>query len=120
MSNHTNIEKYKALKSYCVARGYEYMMIAPDYNYMTFDELSNLQVPLSISLRVLSYLRNLLGKDGEKLLEPSDVPTLYQEFTDICDTRKEFELYLHALVIQKGWFNKYTDGFMVYEKPQKS
>lgn len=119
MSYHKNIEKYNSLKNFCVARGYEYMMIAPDYNYMTFDELSKLRVPISISSQIEAYLRNLLGQDGERLLEPSDVPILYEDFENVYD-KKEFELYLHAFVIQKGWYNKYSNGFMVFEKPQKT
>lgn len=86
---------------------------------MAFDELPKLHVPISISSRISMYLRNLLGQEGEKLLEPSDVPILYKEFTDIYDTQEKFELYLHALVIQKGWYNKYTNGFMVYEKLER-
>lgn len=117
MSYHTNIEKYRGLKAYCEARGYEYMMIAPDHNYMTFDELANLKIPADLSRRVMSYVSDLIGEEGEILLEQVDVPVLYQDFYNKFSTQAEFELYLHALVIQKGWYNKFKNGFMVYEKP---
>lgn len=117
MSNHSNIEKYKGLKAYCESHGYEYMMIAPDHNYMTFDELATLKVPAKLSSRIMSYLSDLIGEEGEILLENSDVQVLYEEFENQFSSKKEFELYLHAFVIQKGWYNKYQNGFMVYEKP---
>lgn len=117
MSYHKNIEKYKGLKAYCEARGYEYMMVAPDHDYMTFDELAKLKIPAKLSNRIMSYLRNLLGEEGEVLLENSDVQVLYEEFENQFSSKKEFELYLHAFVIQKGWYNKYQNNFMVYEKP---
>ena len=118
MSNHSNIEKYRGLKAYCETRGYEYMMIDPDYNYMTFDELSNLKVPTKLSNRIMSYLRDLIGEEESFLLENSDVQILYEEFENQFSSKKEFELYLHAFVIQKGWYNKSRKyGFLVYEKP---
>lgn len=118
MSYHINMEKYTALQEYCEQNGYEYMMVDPDHNYMTFEELQKTKVPSVITARVMSYLRNVIGKEGQCLLEKEDIPVLYEDFAE--DYKKgEFELYLHALIIQKGWYNKFKHGFMVFETPQQ-
>lgn len=118
MSYHKNMEKYEALREYCEARGYEYMMVDPAHDYMTYDEMLKLRIPKAIENRIDAYLTNLYGEDGECLLEKNDINVLYEEFSD--DYKKgEFELFLHALVIQRGWYNKFTNGFMVYETPQR-
>lgn len=119
MSYHKNLEKYIALKNYCKRHGYEYMMIAPDYDYMTFEDLKSLSIPTALSDRIKGYLVDLMGEDGALLLEPDDVPLLYKDLNETFSTREEFEVYLHALVIQKGWYNKFSNGFMVYETPQR-
>ena len=116
MSNHRNIEKYEALTDYCTEHGYEYMMVDPDHDYMTFDDMQKLHVPSDIVQRVDDYLVNLIGSKGECLLEKDDIPILYEDFSDEYK-KGDFELYLHALVIQKGWYNRFTHGFMVYEEP---
>ncbi len=116
MSNHRNIEKYEALTDYCTEHGYEYMMVDPDHDYMTFDDMQKLHVPSDIVQRVDDYLVNLIGSKGECLLEKDDIPILYEDFSDKYK-KGDFELYLHALVIQKGWYNRFTHGFMVYEEP---
>ncbi len=118
MSHHLNVEKYIALRNYCEENGYEYMMVDPDYDYMTFDELQKIKIPMAITKRVMSYLRNLLGKKGKCLLEKDDISILYEDFS--ADYKKgDFELYLRALIIQKGWYNKSKYGFNVFEKPQR-
>lgn len=119
MSYHINVEKYWALQEYCEERGYEYMMVDPDSNYTTFDDLQKMKIPKEIVNYVEWYLHKLLGKTKDCLLEKEDIPVLYEQFCD--DYKKgEFELYLHALIIQKRWYNKFKHGFMVYEKPQKT
>lgn len=116
MSNHTNLEKYRALQAYCKNNGYEYVMIDPDNGYKTFDDLERMEIPQEIINRVDRYLKNLYGVEGECLLEKDDIPKLYNDFSDKY-TKGVFKLYLHALVIQRGWFNRYKNGFMVYEEP---
>ncbi len=118
MSNHRNMEKYEALKEYCEENQYEYMMIDPDHDYMTYDDLLKLRIPSSITERINSYLDGILGGRNSCLLEKDDVNFLYDEFSDEYK-KGEFELYLHALVIQNGWYNKFTHGFMVYQRPTR-
>ena len=118
MSYHLNVEKYSALQDYCEERGYEYMMVDPDSDYMTFEDLQKMRIPKEIVNSVEWYLRKLLGRTDDCLLEKEDIPILYEQFSD--DYKKgEFELYLHALIIQKGWYNRFKHGFKVFEKPQK-
>ena len=118
MSYHKNVEKYEAMKAYCEENGYEYMMIDPDHDFMTYDELLKLRIPSNIKDRVNSYLIDLLGGRNYCLLEKDDINFLYNEFLDEYK-KGEFEFYLHALVIQNGWYNKYTHGFMVYQRPTR-
>lgn len=119
MSYHLNVEKYMALQDYCERHGYEYMMVSPDSDYMTFEDLQKMKIPKKIVNSVEWYLRKFLGRTDDCLLENEDIPILYEQFSN--DYKKgEFELYLRALIIQKGWYNKFKHGFKVFEKPQKT
>lgn len=118
MSNHKNIEKYKALSAFCEENGYAYMMVDPARDFMTFNDLENMTIPVDIIKRVDSYLVNIYGTEDALLLEPEDIPELYSGFSRIYK-KKDFELYLHALIIRRGWHNKFKNGFMVYENPQR-
>ena len=118
MSHHTNIEKYKALQQYCEEHGYEYMMVDPEHDYMTYDDLVNLQIPRKIVERVDDYLVDYFGT-RKCLLEKSDIPVLYEDFAEEYK-KGEFELYLHALVVQRGWYNRFRHGFEVYEIPKRA
>ena len=106
------------MKEYCEKNGYEYMMVDPDHDFMTYDDLLKLHIPGGIVDRVDDYLIDLIGKRGACLLEKEDIPILYEDFSDEYK-KGEFELYLHALVIQNEWYNKFKHGFMVYEKPNR-
>ena len=118
MSNHTNIEKYKALKEYCDDHRYEYMMVDPDHDYMTFEDLQKMHIPSEITKRIDDYLVDYYGGTN-CLLEKSDIPILYEDFEEEYK-KGEFELFLHALVIQRDWYNKFKYGFEVYEKPKRT
>lgn len=118
MSYHLNVEKYLALQEYCEARGYEYMMVDTDNDYMTFEDLQKMKIPKKIENSVGLYLRKFLGRRDDCLIEKDDIPILYEQFSNAYK-KGEFELYLHALIIQKGWYNKFKHGFKVFEKPQK-
>ncbi|MBQ8571622.1 MAG: hypothetical protein IJ444_09005 [Kiritimatiellae bacterium] len=121
MSHHINIEKYEGLKKYCEAHGYEYMMVDPDNNYMTFEDMKSMSIPKDITSRVMEYLENLLEEKYSNpcLLEKDDIDVLYPKFIHKYK-KEEFLLYLRALVIQKGWYNKSKHNFDVYKKPKKS
>lgn len=116
MSYHQNIDKYEELKTYCKKKGFMYMMVDPENDYMTIDDLEKMKIPKEIVVRVESYLKNILGKTDDCLLEKDDISILYEQFEEEY-TKGEFELYLHALIIQKSWYNKFKHGFMVFENP---
>ena len=118
MSKHTNIEKYNALKEYCDEHRYEYMMVDPDHDYMTYEDLKKMHIPREIVKRVDDYLVEYYG-GSDCLLEKNDIPIFYEDFEEEYKKR-DFELFLHALVIQRGWYNFYQNGFQVYEKPTRS
>lgn len=118
MSYHLNVEKYAALSAYCRERGYEYMMIDPSNGYKTFSEMKNMSIPKKISERINAYVAPLIGKTGTPIIESADVDAIHRPIAEEC-AREDFEIYLHAAVIQNGWYNKFKHGFMVYETPQK-
>jgi hypothetical protein len=52
------------------------------------------------------------------LLEKEDISILYEDF-DCLYKKGEFELFIHALIIQKNWYNQFRYGFKVYETPKR-
>lgn len=118
MSYHRNIEKYEALKVYCEENGYEYMMVDPDHDFITFDEMSKIHIPKAIVDRVEGYLIEYLQRGNRCLLDKDDISVLYEDFSDEYK-KGDFTFYMHALVIQKGWYNRFTNGFMVFKKPKQ-
>ena len=118
MSYHKNMEKYAALQDYCKKNGYAYMMIDPADNFITYDDILCTPIPKEIKDRLYSYLELLLGKSKTCLLEKEDISMLYEEFSKKY-TKGTFEKYIHYMIIQNNWYNKFTNGFLVFEKPQK-
>jgi hypothetical protein len=92
------------------------MMVDPDENYMTFEDMKNLEVPIEVTKKVMKHVKPNLGKVDKCILDQKDVTNLYKEFKDVY-TKKQFKLYIHALIIKKGWYNKFEHGFMVFETP---
>jgi hypothetical protein len=101
-------------RGYNLSKGIEVAIDSEEYS-VTGQESSLLT---DIMLNVNSYLDGILGGRNSCLLEKDDVNFLYDEFSDEYK-KGEFELYLHALVIQNGWYNKFTHGFMVYQRPTR-
>ncbi len=96
----------------------EYMMEDSNHGYMTFEELQRIKILKAISTRVMAYVERSLRKEGQCILEEDDVAVRYNDFS--AKLRKaEFELYLHAQIVQKGWYNRFTNGFMVFGTPKK-
>ncbi len=111
MDNHSNMEKYKALKEYCKRNGYEYMMIDPGYEFMTFDDL--------LDYFVLNEISDIFKEhDGDYCyqFDNDDVDEWYNIFGEGIP-KKEFALMFHSCVASFGWFNKYKNGFKVSNIP---
>ena len=77
-----------------------------------------MHIPSEITKRIDDYLVDYYGGTN-CLLEKSDIPILYEDFEEEYK-KGEFELFLHALVIQRDWYNKFKYGFEVYEKPNRT
>ena len=119
MSYHLNIEKYMALRQYCEENGFMYMMVDPDSNYTTFEEFRNDEVPDNIKkLFVPLEKRTIVGSKEYFHFSKENVDEWYKQFRWDYE-RKEFELLIHTLIIQKGWFNTFDRGFNVYSRPVK-
>lgn len=116
MSYHLNLEKYKALEKYCKEHGFEYMMIDPDYDYKTIDEL--------MRIRVNKRLENAFIKQGRKkpneetLIDKELVSRWYEEYGKNVKNKTNFDLQVHSLLIQKKWYNtSQKNGIRAYRNP---
>ena len=119
MSYHLNVEKYNALKQYCEENGFVYMMVDPDSDYMTFEEFCQKSIPDSIrKLFVPMEKRVSVGLTPYFHFSNENIEEWYKSVRRDYN-RKEFELLIHALIIQKGWFNTFDRGFNVYSRPVK-
>ena len=115
MSHHTNIEKYERLKQYCEKHGYAYMMIDPEYNYMTFDELQNIDVLNGLEVEFMMFGMHYGDLDNYKMplhFTDQEVESWYNDFGESC-TKEEFKLMVHSLIIKYGLYNKKKFGFDV-------
>lgn len=121
MSHHTNIEKYEALQAYCEFHGYTYMMIDPQKDFMTFDELEVMDVCDELEGWfdfLYDEYGNLENHKKEFNFNNNDVELWYSDIGDGY-TKEEFRLMVHSLIIREGWFNKKKFGFDVYNYPHK-
>lgn len=118
MSYHINLYKYTALQQYCEEHGYTYMMIDPDNEYMTFDDLRDMPMPTT-----LYFLSDDIRDTSKKRGVPDyfDVETVDKWYAEYGEgiTKKKFYLMIHSLIINYGWHNKFKHGFSVYTEPVK-
>ena len=113
MDYHINIAKYKALKQYCEERGYEYMMVDPENDFISFEELLDYPV-------IDDIIRIFEDNDGADsfYFNQEDVSEWYKLY-GIGYTKKEFELMVHSCVAYYDWFNQSKHGFDVNNKTVK-
>ena len=115
MSNHLNMDKYKALSNYCKEHGYEYMMIDPEDGYITYDELLDMPVLPELA----SVFENPKpNPKGYVYFENQTVDEWYEKY-GAGFTKKEFKLQVHSLIIFYHWYNLYDKGFKVFNHPVK-
>ena len=124
MDNHTNMEKYRALKEYCTEHGYEFMMVDPDSSYCTFEQLLNKR----IGQKLHDHFK-ALEKERERVRRNPDKPYLFFDNETVDQwykqygaglTKKAFQLQVHSLIARYGWYNLYNYGFMVYSRPVRT
>ena len=117
MDYHLNLEKYDALEMYCEDNGFEYMMIDPANEFMTLDELEDLDNAERLD-ELMWELQDIENENDNPVLLFNDttVESWYPEYSEYM-TRKEFKIAVHACVDKFGWYNVYKNGFMVYSKP---
>lgn len=119
MSCHMNIEKYQGLREYCESKGFMYAMLDPDSEYMTFEEFRKTVVPDDVrKMFVPLEKRAAVGNKAYFHFNKEIIDEWYKQLRRDYE-RKEFELLIHALIIQKGWFNTFDRGFNVYSRPIK-
>ena len=119
MSYHMNLEKYRGLRKYCESNGFMYAMLDPDSEYMTFEEFRKTIVPDDVKkLFVPLEKRAAVGSKEYFHFNKENIDEWYKQYRRDYD-RKEFELLIHALIIQKAWFNTFDRGFNVYSRPVK-
>lgn len=119
MSYHKNIEKYRALGEYCKKNGFIYVMIDPDENFMTFEELKNIEACACIEYMFYLYREDLKEKKTMVVqFDDSDVNGWYDICGEEC-TKSDFKKQVHSMIIQHEWYNVFKNGFMVYSRPVK-
>lgn len=119
MSCHRNIEKYKALSKYCKENGFIYAMIDPDEDFMTFEELKNIDICECIEYMFYLYREDIKSKKKKLIkFDDSNVNSWYEVCGVDC-TKSEFRKQVHSMIISHDWYNLFTHGFMVYNRPVK-
>lgn len=117
MSNHKNMEKYESLAAFCKQKGYLYTMIDPAENFLTYEEICEMQV---CSEFLDFFLEWQSEPDTErvpfKYFTDEDVNFWYSLFGEGY-TKKEFSLQVHSLIMYYNWYNVYHHGFMAYSRP---
>lgn len=119
MDYHKNIEKYYALRSYCSQNGFLYMMVDPQMNYMTFEEVRDMDVSTDLYSAFEEWDQTTV--DGEvPLLTFNDghVEEWYELWGNGY-SKANFRLQVHSLVLYFEWYNCYKNGFLVYNRPVK-
>lgn len=107
MSYNINILKYLTLAEECHKKGYICTMIDPDREFITIDELHDMPVNEDL-IELFEEIRKL--KDCP-IYEKEDVDEWWEDLKDCYDTKKEFELEVHSLIIYYEMYNKYKNGF---------
>ena len=113
MSQHSNVEKYRALAEYCKSKGFEYMMVDPEKDYMTFEELSELPV-LPDLIPYFRYANK--NPDKYRYFDSEKVELWYKKYGKGF-SKDDFELQIHSLIVFYGWYNKFKNGFEVTSRP---
>ncbi len=101
MSNHLNIAKYIALQKYCVLHDYQCCMI--DKKLQSINVFLTRIVPDYIK----TQFYNILDEKGE--FSNNDLPSINKEYRSKAD----LILDIHAIIIQDGLKNSFTNGLMV-------
>ena len=102
MSHHTNLEKYEWLSDFCKSKGYMYMMVDPGLDFMTYDELYD----MDIAEGLLEHFNKLIKKSKRSTVyfDNSHVEKWYSNYGDGW-TKDEFKLMVHSLIVYYGWYN---------------
>ena len=119
MDNFENVYKYRSLADYCEKNGYEYMMVDPSRDFMTYEELRDMKVCPGL----LAFFEDWNQKpDTEdrpyKHFDDTDVEEWYVQFGQGY-SRDDFRLQVHSLVIRFKWYNKPESSglFSAYNRP---
>lgn len=116
MSYHLNLEKYKALEKYCKKKGFEYMMVDPDHDYKTLDQLRNMRINPGFEKTFVKH--GYKKTNNDTLIDKDLVTKWYDEFGKGKTNKTKFKLQIHSLIVQKGWYNTSTkNDIRAYKSP---
>lgn len=119
MSYNIVLAKYDALADYCEENGYLYMMVDPDHDFMTFDELYNMSVDGGL-IDIFDNLEEQRKKAKKPIrFDDDDVNDWYEEM-GYSYTKTEFRIMVHSCVVYYDWYNKKKNGFKCSSEPVKS
>lgn len=117
MDCHKNLEKYEALELYCEENGFEYMMIDPDYGFMTLGELMGLPGIRGLDEEMADLNVQAIESDEPVFLFDDETVEKWFEKYGTGMIKKEFKLYVHSNVIFYDWYNLFSNSFKVYSDP---
>lgn len=118
MTYHLNIDKYNELKKYCESNGYLYMMVDPINDYLTFEELKNIEVNDKVVKIVQDWITT--NKNTNKYFDNNDINKWYEEIEKENISKKKFKEQIASLIIKNGLYNvSNKHSFKVYGKAIK-
>ena len=119
MSNHTNIEKYRFLAKYCEERGFMYVMLDPNMEYTSFEELRDMEVCRELLEMFEEFnAKPHTSRRPYKHFDNHDVEKWYEKYGDGW-TKEDFKIHVHSLIIYYDWYNVFDKGFNAFSRPVK-
>lgn len=119
MSYNIVLAKYDALADYCEENGYMYMMVDPDHDFMTFDELYDLKIDSDL-FEIFEEFEKQRSKSKNPIrFDADDVNEWYEDIGEGY-TKTEFNIMVHSCIIYFDWYNKKKNGFNCSSEPFKS
>ena len=116
MSYNIVLDKYDALADYCEEKGYLYMMIDPDHDFMTYDDLYDLKINSDL-FEMFEEFEEQRSKSKKPLrFDADDVNEWYEDIGEGY-TKTEFNLMVHSCIIYFDWYNKLYNGFNCSSEP---
>ena len=116
MTYFVNIDKYIALRGFCRENGFEYMMIDPGNDNITFDELCSFD---DIDI-LLEDEFDTMRPSSKRIYDDTFFNRWYNDnkyfYKDCGYNKKDFDTEVSALILRNNMHNDYKWGFHISKK----